>query len=290
MRKFVIMFSVLILFATLLFILLFNYKDNTSIEKVYTVRSSYSYLSDDKTNLLLKIYSNRKNSLLAYADKANVTMHDRSEDNVISVVVKETNLGPSTFYNDELFYEYNINVELEISSLYIDECYLTLKYDNKAYVMNIGSLDINRKKDNYKLLKVTNLYGVSSGSDPSLYGVVLTINNNSDYNMKINNIKIGQGKIVLLDNENVVEVNDSTAIEDYNYKNTNIEGFLSLPKKESETFILPIKNDSDLYLFNCYMLFEINGEEYLISNFNYINSNDLSGLEKYIISGIVYEL
>ena len=290
MKKLIIMFSVVIVFLTVFLILLSTYKDNTILEEVYAIKSNYSYLSDGNVNLTIKLYTNDKKSLLGYANKANVVLHDRSEENVVSAVASDSYISSVTSYNEKTFYEYSVLIDLEISKLTIEECYFTLTYSNKVYTFNIGRIEIREKKGNYNNLKISNLYGVSSENNVSLAGIIITINNDSDNNWKIDNIHIGGNNSVLLDDENIASISDSTVIEDYEYKDSALSGFISILKGEIKSYILPIKHGYNLYLYNCYLLIEINGEEYYISNFNYINSNDLTRLEKYITSGIIYDL
>jgi hypothetical protein len=69
-------------------------------------------------------------------------------------------------------------------------------------------------------------------------------------------------------------------------RNNDIE----IEANSRKTFILPIKYLNDYYLYNCYLIICGDDFTYLLSNYNYINSNDLEGLEDYIFKGMIYDI
>ena len=85
MKKLIIIASSVIVLITIFLILLFSFNDEILEEEIYSVKTNYSYLSDDNVTFSVKVYSNLKKSLLNYANNADVTLHDRKEENVISV-------------------------------------------------------------------------------------------------------------------------------------------------------------------------------------------------------------
>ena len=288
MKKLAIMFGVVVLFLSIFILLLSEIKDKPYMEKTLSIKSQYAYLSDEKISFIIKVYSNLEDSLLMYANKANVKLHDRAEENVVSVTVLDSSLTNSTVLADEVFYEYSLNIEMDIDSLCIKECYMTLEFARKTFIFNVGSLDISAKKSGYKQLKITNLYGLTKEDDLSLSGYIITFNNTTNISWKITNISIGNVNEVILNSANEVTVSDSNKMENYSYIETS-SGAITVSANKSKTYILPVKNSGDLFLYNTYLLMEINNEKYYISNFNYVNSNDLNQLEKYLESGIIYE-
>lgn len=290
MKKLIIMASVLILLITSLLILLYINKEETVIdEEVYCIKSNYAYLSSGKTNLNIKLYSNDKNSILGFATEADARLHDRSSENILSVKINESYIKTTAMYKENIFYEYNLLVEIDITSFIIDDCYLTLDFPEKSYVFNIGRVELKERPKDLKQLNVTNLYGLSSVDDISLKGIVITLKNTNNFSWKVDDVNIGDNCQVLLDNSNQIQISEDTTIETYKYKDVHLNGYLLVPHNESKTFILPIQKNSDIYLYNCYLLLEINGNKYYISNFDYINTNDLFTLEKYITSGLIYD-
>ena len=133
------------------------------------------------------------------------------------------------------------------------------------------------------------IFILTSEEKLSLTGYVITFNNTTDVNWNVTEITIGNDNEVILNNDNVVDINDSNKIENYSYISTSSGGGLKIDSNTNKTYILPIESSADLYLYNTYLLIEINMEKYYISNFNYINSNDFNRLENYIESGIIYE-
>ena len=100
---------------------------------------------------------------------------------------------------------------------------------------------------------------------------------------------MGSNNKIILNNDNVVDVKESNNIADYDYIDVHDKSGLTVTSNSSKTYILPVKTENNLYLFNSYLLIEINNEIYYISNFNYINSNDILRIEKYLERGIIYE-
>ena len=92
---------------------------------------------------------------------------------------------------------------------------------------------------------------------------------------------------VILNTSNEIEVSDETKIEDYKY--TLEDRYILIESNTTKTFILPVLGGEN-QLTNCYILLEINGQSYYISNFNFINSNDLEAISKYIFEGIIYAI
>lgn len=287
MKKVITMFTILVILLIISFILIDQYTSNYIEEVTYSVKSEYLYLSNGDVQFNVKVYSNDENSLLKYAKKSEAVIHDRSEENIVTVDVIDSYLSSSTTYQEAL-YEYTLTIKLAITNLKIKDCYLSLKYPNKVYVFNIGNLEISENYYDENILKITNLYGLSSSSDLGLKAIVLTINNNSLINYKITNIYTGNNINFIVNNTNKITINNSSFIDDYSYGLDSTD--ITLKANENTTFILPINNTLDCYLYNCYLLIEINGKTYYLSNFIYINSNDLFALERYIIKGIIYDI
>lgn len=287
MKKVIIVFTILVILLVISFILIDQYTSNYIEEVTYSVKSEYLYLSNGDVQFNVKVYSNDENSLLKYAKKSEAVIHDRSEENIVTVDVIDSYLSSSTTY-EEALYEYTLTIKLAITNLKIKDCYLSLKYPNKVYVFNIGNLEISENYYDENILKITNLYGLSSSSDLGLKAIVLTINNNSLLNYKITNIYTGNNINFIVNNTNKITINNSSFIDDYSYGLDSTD--ITLKANENSTFILPINNTLDCYLYNCYLLIEINGKTYYLSNFTYINSNDLFALERYIIKGIIYDI
>ena len=47
-----------------------------------------------------------QDELLGYANKANVVLHDRSEENVVSAVASDSYISSVTSYNEKTFYKF----------------------------------------------------------------------------------------------------------------------------------------------------------------------------------------
>ena len=81
MRKVIFVFTLLILFLILALTVYKKYAPNSKEEKIYSVLSSYSYLSDGEVNFKVKVYTNKEESLLAYPKNAKVYLHDVNKNN-----------------------------------------------------------------------------------------------------------------------------------------------------------------------------------------------------------------
>ena len=291
MRKLIFVFTMCILLLTLALVLFDKYKDGDKEEVAYSIKSSYAYLSNNgEVNFDVKVYTNHKNSLLKYAHSSIANIHNKSKDIVVNATILDVYQISNTTYSDENYYEYCLELKVMINELNINDAYLTLNFTNKVYTFYLGGIDIkeNIYKDNE--LKIVDLYGVSSKDDISLAGIVVTINNESDQNIKITDIIIGNDFNVILDTKYITEVKESVYIEDYLTDDINNDAYLLIEANCKQTFILPIKYSNDYYLYNCYLIICGDDFTYLLSNYNYINSNDLEGLEDYLFKGMIYDI
>lgn len=293
MRKIVIILSILLLGLVTAIILVDTFKNNDYEEKVYSIETSYSYLSKGNVNIPIKIYSNKDDSLLQYACEADVTLHDKGKNNIISCSVSSVYINVSTTYKEELYYEYIINIGLDITHVVIEDCYLSLEYDNTCYMFKIGSLEITENIYLELPYNISNLYGLTSDEYfKSLCGIVLTIKNDSNENINIDMIDIGSNYKVLLSNDNKTNIADSFEIKDYinKYKKFDeyYEGEITLAPNIVETYVLPILYINDYYLSNCYLLFYVGDEVYYYNNFTYINSIELDTMSFYVKNGVIY--
>lgn len=291
MRKLIFVFTMCILLLTLALVLFDKYKDEDKEEVAYSIKSSYAYLSNNgEANFDVKVYTNHKNSLLKYAHSSIANIHNKSKDIVVNATILDVYQISNTTYSDENYYEYCLELKVMINELNINDAYLTLNFTNKAYTFYLGGIDIkeNIYKDNE--LKIVDLYGVSSKDDISLAGIVVTINNESDQSIKITDISIGDDFDVILDTKYITEVKESVFVEDYLTFDINNDDHILIAGNSRQTFILPIKYLNDYYLYNCYLIIYGDDFTYLLSNYNYINSNDLEGLEDYLFKGMIYDI
>lgn len=290
MKKIIIIFSVVVLTLTACLILIFKFKDTPKEETTYCVKTAYSYLSKGDVKFDVKIYSNYSESLLLHAKEADVYLHDKKEDNVVSVSVEDVIITNTTIYNDIEYYEYTMTLNVSIDKLKIEECYLSLKFSNKVYIFEIGSFEIVKNTYPESTLKITNLYGVRAMDNLSLSGIVITFTNPTEDKLRIKKVDIGTGYEVFLSRFNKTSVSESVVIDDYLENIDNIPSPLIFEPGETATYILPIVTDKEVFLANTYMLLEINGTTHYFPNFTYIKTNDLQELKDYVIKGIIYEL
>lgn len=291
MRKLIFVFTMCVLLLTLSLILFDKYKDNDKEEVAYSIKSSYAYLSNNSETIFdVRLYTSNKNSLIKYATSSIANIHDKSKDTIINVAVLDVYQMSNTTYYDENFYEYSLSLKVTINELNIKDAYLSLNFTNKAYTFYLGSIDIkeNIYKDNE--LKIVDLYGVSSKDNISLAGIVVTINNESDQSIKVTDVIIGDEFNVVLDTNYITEVKESVFVEDYLTDDINNNNYILIEANSRQTFILPIEYSNDYYLYNCYLIICGDDFNYLLSNYNYINSNDLEGLEDYIFKGMIYDI
>lgn len=289
MRKLLIVFSTVVLLLTVTIIYISKYKKMPTEENTYCVETTYSYLSKESINFDVKLYSNYNDSLLKYSNEANVYLHDKAKDKIISLKVVEVNTTDTTTYNDEKYYEYTLSFLLDIDRLVINECYLTLEFTNKTYNFKIGSFEVVKNIYEENILKITNLYGVRKENDLNTHAIIITLTNPCDYKVIIKKIFISSKNNVVINNDNKVELKESQVLEDY-IKNLNLNSqYLSLNPGETITILLPIINNNLSFLSNFYLLFETDESTYYFPNFTYITTNDIDSLKKYINKGKIYE-
>ena len=291
MRKLIFVFTICLLLLTLSLILFDKYQDNDKEEVTYSLKSSYAYLSNNNETIFdVRLYTSSKNSLIKYAASSNANIHDKSNDTIVDVEVIDVYQMSNTTYSGKNFYEYSLSLKVKVNELNINDAYLTLNFTNQAYTFYLGCIDIKENIYKGNELKIVDLYGVSSKDNISLAGIVMTISNQSDQSIKITDISIGDDFNVILDTKYITEVKESVFVEDYLNGDIDNDGYIEIEANSRKTFILPIKYLNEYYLYNCYLIIYGDDFTYLLSNYNYINSNDLEGLEKYLFKGMIYDI
>lgn len=287
MRKLIVLITVFVALLATALVLYFTFKSDEIEEKVYCVKTDYLYLSDGEVELDIKLYTNDEDTLIKYAKESNVYIHDKMEENLVKVDILDVYNSSNTVYLGEMYYEYTVVISVKMTQLKIKECYLTMEFSGKGYKFNLGSIELKENKYEKNPYKITNLYGLSSYDDLSLKAIVITIKNDTNEEIKIKEASLGMDYNVILNTSNEIEVSDETKIEDYKY--TLEDRYILIESNTTKTFILPVLGGEN-QLTNCYILLEINGQSYYISNFNFINSNDLEAVSKYIFEGIIYAI
>ena len=157
MRKLILIFSVVLVMFSIVLFFGFKKKDKYKEEVTYSIKTAYAYLTDGPLKFDIKIYSNLDDSLLSNSKEAQVYLHDQKEESVLSVNVDSVYITNNTKYNGEEFFEYTLSLNVDIDSIKIRDCYMTLNFTSKTYSFEIGSFEI--KPNNYadNILKITNL-------------------------------------------------------------------------------------------------------------------------------------
>ena len=289
MRKLIILFSSVVILLSLFLVLFNSLKDEEQVEKTYSVRTNYAYLSDGEIHVVFKVYSNKLDSLLKYANQANVTLHNRNKENVITVSVVESYLSDTTVYKGKELYEYSFKTLIDITDFIIEDCYMTAKFSNKSYIFYIGKFEVIKSNCLVNKLPIIDLYGLSSEDDISLSGILVTLKNSRDKSVDVSDIVVGNDCEIKVYSENV-SPKEATKIDAYLDNEMDAVDSVRIGSKESKTILIEIDNKSELYFCNSYIFLTVDGVRFYIENFTYINSNDLDGLHKYIKEGIVYDV
>lgn len=294
MRKMYFVLGLVLLLCSGFLVLLFSLKDDSIEEVAYSIRASHSYLSDGNVDFNIKLYTNNKDSLLAYPKEALITLEDKNKDNVVEVKVNSSRLDQKINYEDNVLYQYTYGLRVDINSLYIKNCFLRVAFSNQTYLFNIGDFEIVENCYDKPIFNITNLYGLTSDTNnKSLSAIVMTIRNQSSKSISIKEIKIGSNYQTNLGLSKDTTIKESNDIADYlaNYdKNANVvSGQIILEKDEVKTIVIPIKYLKDLYLYNCFLLFNVDGKLYYFNNFYFIESNDLNIMNKYIEMAKIYD-
>lgn len=285
MKKILVFFALVI--TLLVFVLFFynKYKYKEEKEKIYSVGSYYSFLSKDNAVLDVSIFSNKDDSLLKFAAKANAKII--SDNSLLDVEIKDVNLKSSTVCNDKLLYEYNMSVIIESNDIILYDAYLVLEFDNTKYQVYLGVIEIEDfNLYNPIIYTPKTMYGLSF-KEPflSLGGIYLSFN---DFDGYLSDILIGNTFKVSLNEKYKAVASDSNLITDYisyDYAEANSKNTIYL--KKDEGIIIPISYHEDLFISNCYILFLYEEVYYYIPNFVFIDTNDLNELKELLRIGSV---
>lgn len=288
MKKLIILFTSVIVLLISFLILLNNFKNIEENEIIYSLNTNYAFLSDGNINIIFKVYSNQKSSLLKYAEEANVSLHDKNKENILAVDVEGVSITNVALYKNKEFFEYSLNTFIDITDIKIENCYMTLKFTNKEYLFCLGDFEVKKSNCLINKLAITNLYGLSSAEDISMAGIVISLKNSKDKPVEITEVKVGGGYEVQLYEKNI-DIKESTKIEDYLNDDECVDS-IRINSGQTKTFVIALEKETNCYLYNDYILFSVNEVMCYIENFNYINSNDLDSLQKYIKVGNIYAI
>lgn len=294
MKKIGFVFSIILIALACLF-LIYQKEITTDEESVFSIKTSYSYINQNGINFSVKLYSNKNESLLSHGKEGEVYLHDQNDEKMILCGVKNAYLNNTVLFEENYYYEYIYDLNLNISSLNLEECYLKVKFENKEYDFMIGSFEILEQEINDNIISISNLYGLTNDeNNKSLCAIVLTINNLNKEEVKIDSLSIGSNYKISINESNVVECMESNNIYDYlpNYsqKQEVVNTGITILKGEKTTLVLPIKYLKDYYLYNTYLLFMIGDIYYYYPNFTYIDSADILVMSEYLIWGFVYDI
>lgn len=294
MKKIIFIVSLILIAFTSLFLLYFD-KGVEEEEDVFSIKTSYSYIYRDGVNFSIKLYSNIDDSLLLHGKEGQVFLHDSKKEDMVLCTVDNVYINETVLFEDNYYYEYIYDLSLNMTTLNIKECYLSVLFSNKEYDFNIGSFEIKDEKFNENIINISNLYGLTSDdNNKSLCGIVLTINNTTSKSITITDAYIGSNYKTFVNPNYLVECSESNNIydyiNDYNNKKEITNSSIIIKSNEKITIVLPIKYQKNYYLYNTYLLFKINNKTYYFPNFTYIDSADIDVMNKYVVRGFIYDI
>ncbi|MFI3329234.1 MAG: hypothetical protein R3Y05_01965 [bacterium] len=252
-------------------------------EKVFTLKSNYTYNVSDDNSLEVLVYSNNPRSVIkAYKD---VECQIKDDESSILGVVEEVERISNYKYKDETYYSYKllikpaqVGITFKMSNCIIET------YDLK---LEIGTLTlVDFKQHSTSPLDFTKIYAV--GNDytgfTTVTGFVISIKNKSEFPTVINDFYIGEYNSVSLSKAVELEKDISTSshmndyIKTYDiYDYSNNIGTIVIPANTTVKLLIPVYYKTESLLSNT--LIYINKQLY-IDNFNYIkNYDDLDNYE-----------
>ncbi len=252
-------------------------------EKVYTIKTNYTYNVADDNKLEVIIYSNNPKSVIKEYKEILCTLKDKDEDMVMTGEIEEVKKISSYMYNDERFYSYKLYiVPAKVDFTFkITNCIL----QTRDLSVNIGNISVVKIKNSSTYpLDFTKIYAV--GNDnlgfKSINAFVVTIKNKSNSDIVINDFYIGEYNSVDLTKAHVLTKDISNSEDITKYINYNAfdykqdDGEVVIPKDSSVKLLIPVYYKNKAFLGNT--LIYINDQLY-IDNFSYIQS--LESLDMY---------
>ena len=287
------MLAILLFVTTVLFICGYTVIDRANKDGVdkhfFTIKETYNLFNDE--NLIISVYDNQNDTLIVYAYKADAYLMSMDESVVCKVKVESVVLNQQVLFEEDLYNEYQLVLSLDVNELSIENAILRLEYPNQEVRLHVGDVNyLERPKE--KLSGIRGLYGLTF-NDPflSIGGIVLTIENSTDSEMLISDVRIGSNHGISIEvlesfNPDTTEIRDVCDYQ-YNFQTSNTEVKIAANTTKTLLFKL-IYDDATLLRFTPIIL-NVNDDICYIDTFNYVISNDLSNFKSLIYEGYIYE-
>lgn len=257
MKKIITIVSVVLVISLVIIIFIPKEKAKPSYK---TILKNYSLYQDKDRYFNIDIYGNDSINLLNSDSKfylAGKRKYSLNDFDIKEIKKDDYNI-------------YRINICYDNLSFYKEDVNLIIMNEEYKLVCNIGSVTIYT--DEYKLLEFSDLYGNYGVFNDGLYLAGITISLDNKYDV-LDEVECGILKGDLL---NVENTSKNVEIGEYSFIKTYIDSSYKLIKNNSYYFI-PLCYKDLLFMDIGCLIFDIDGEKYLLDNFTYfIKDIDLS--------------
>lgn len=236
--------------------------------RFYTILQNYAYCSGQEKTMSIDLYSNERNSLIAYPDQNRYFLEDETQSFKLSGI-KTTSFSEAN--QDKASYGYRLEVPLFSlpEELIMPFCFLRIENSHYTLRMEIGSFRL--VGSSYPLLNVTSLYGNYAVVENELHMVGISIRLDDSYNrLEKVDLSAACGR---LEEMEIGGKDSELSLEELNHPNLldPIDPTQSVLLQDTEYFI-PIAYRRLLLTLSPCILWTIDGTVYCLDNFLYCSN------------------
>ncbi len=291
MKKiYIIAMSIIMVLIVILSFTIYTYKGVSfnGEEKIYGIKTHYTYNVINGNNVEVLCYSNNPKSYLKEYIDVTASFKCSSTSDQIKANINNVKLVDVYKYNNEVMYAYKLYVKpININSVMnIPNCIL----ETRDFSLKIGSLSLVNYVDTDSVIDYSKIYVI--GNDhlgfKSINGIVINFTNTTDDDYYINDIQLGKYNYCSLNDAKVLDSDINYGddiklhIPSYNPLKFNTQSkSIKIPSESTVRLLIPVYYESKAFLGKTPIF--INKECY-IDNYNFLtNYEDLNQYEDILI-------
>lgn len=289
----IIFFSIIGIMLIVSFIITSN--NSNKEEFVLCAKEAHSVTFNDEAIIDIPVYYTNENVFNVSSSINSVSLSNLNTK--VTCELKELTNNGIARYEDTNYYLYNYRLMIPcLNDLFIDDALLTIESCNSKLEIEVGTIALRYIEDLGEPKDITINSSSVLAKSQTIEGIIIEIENKTDYDVEIKNIEV-DGNKVFVDLNNIKQIyksyNESESILDI------IEGYNLYTKQPNFTLnefvingkinvVLPLKYLDKVLLLSTPIIitYEINGvsDKYILDDITYVNH-----LNKIVDIGGIYK-
>lgn len=268
MKK-IILGTILASIIILVLILYFSYGRGAYEQVVYTIPREYTYWYQKDKKMSFELFLNQEEGLISFPNDNQYRLSMKDKNLVLNHI--EVSIEENCQYQNQMFYRYLIHsdcIPVTDQIVHLNDVYLTIsnvQFDLSCYLGNITIYP-----PDLQTLPIQDLYGNYAYIDQELMLIGITIGLSEKKNY-LNEMRIGSAFGVLnwIENDTLLDSEIDNSMLKHSVE-ASYELSPPYPLNASNNYyFIPISYPKKMLITNACIYFKIDGESYMIDNFDY---------------------